>query len=73
MAKPKSGVRIVGKPVVPVRRDALGTSQPGHWDQATGTVAPYERPMPDEQRLGIKPRNKRSAGVGMGGPGEPLR
>jgi hypothetical protein len=73
MARPQSGVRIVGKPVVPVRRDALGTSQPGHWDQAIGTLVPYERPMTDEQPLGIKSSNKRLPGVGIRGPGTSLR
>jgi hypothetical protein len=66
-------VKIVGgKTVVPLPRTPSGTSQPGEFDQATGSLLPCQRFQTDEQRLGIKPSNRRLSGPGMGGPGEPL-
>ena len=73
MSKRKqSGVRIVGGTVVPLPTRALGTSEPGTFDERTGTLIRRQRPTTDDQRLGLRPTNRRQQGIGAGGPGEPL-
>jgi hypothetical protein len=61
--------RYVSKPgasgvFLPTR--ASGTGQAGEYDETTGTFLPRPRPMTDDQLVGKKPANKKTAGIGVG-------
>lgn len=70
MAKTKV---IGGKTVANLPTTSSGTGQPGTFDPETGGFIPRPRPVTEDQKVGIKPANKRLPGIGVGGHGESLR
>jgi hypothetical protein len=67
-------VRVIGgKTVAHLPTTPSGTGEPGDFDPETGTFLRRPRPTTDDLRVGKRPANKKTAGIGAGsGSQEPL-
>ena len=60
---------IGGKTVANLPTRGTATN-PGEYDVETGSFIPRPRPMTDDQKVGKKPANKKTAGIGVGSVGQ---